>query len=561
MVKTVTRALLFSLIQLSDKIMRKNLTSLFALLLCLTACAQEFTKADELRGSITPERAWWDVTYYDLKVKVDPDKKYIEGSNTITYKVLNNEKSMQIDLQTPMKIDKVVQGGKKLKIKSKGAAHFIKLQQKQKKGEENSVTIYFSGKPKEAKNPPWDGGFTWKKDSNDKHFVATSNQGIGASVWWPNKDHPYDEPDNGMLMSITTPKDLMNVSNGRLIDEIDNGKTKTWVWKVINPINNYGVNINLGDYVYFGEKYEGLNGELDLDYYVLRENEAKAKQHFEQVPLMMRAFEYWFGPYPFYEDSFKLVEVPYLGMEHQSSVTYGNKYQNGYLGRDLSESGWGLRFDFIIVHEAGHEWFANNITYNDVADMWIHEGFTAYSESLYLNYHYSDEAASEYVLGTRKLIQNDKPIIGVYNVNNEGSADMYYKGANILHTLRQLIEDDKKWRDILRGLNKEFYHQTVSSKQVEEYISQESGIDLTEFWEQYLRTTIIPKIEYSVKANELSFRYVDIIDGFDMPIIAVINGKDEWIYPTSEWKIKQNIGDIKSVHIKPDFYVETVQLN
>ena len=399
--------------------MRKNLTSLFALLLCLTACAQEFTKADELRGSITPERAWWDVTYYDLKVKVDPDKKYIEGSNTITYKVLNNEKSMQIDLQTPMKIDKVVQGGKKLKIKSKGAAHFIKLQQKQKKGEENSVTIYFSGKPKEAKNPPWDGGFTWKKDSNDKHFVATSNQGIGASVWWPNKDHPYDEPDNGMLMSITTPKDLMNVSNGRLIDEIDNGKTKTWVWKVINPINNYGVNINLGDYVYFGEKYEGLNGELDLDYYVLRENEAKAKQHFEQVPLMMRAFEYWFGPYPFYEDSFKLVEVPYLGMEHQSSVTYGNKYQNGYLGRDLSESGWGLRFDFIIVHEAGHEWFANNITYNDVADMWIHEGFTAYSESLYLNYHYSDEAASEYVLGTRKLIQNDKPIIGVYNVNKE----------------------------------------------------------------------------------------------------------------------------------------------
>ena len=541
--------------------MRKNLTSLFALLLCLTACAQEFTKADELRGSITPERAWWDVTYYDLKVKVDPDKKYIEGSNTITYKVLNNEKSMQIDLQTPMKIDKVVQGGKKLKIKSKGAAHFIKLQQKQKKGEENSVTIYFSGKPKESKNPPWDGGFTWKKDSNDKHFVATSNQGIGASVWWPNKDHPYDEPDNGMLMSITTPKDLMNVSNGRLIDEIDNGKTKTWVWKVINPINNYGVNINLGDYVYFGEKYEGLNGELDLDYYVLRENEAKAKQHFEQVPLMMRAFEYWFGPYPFYEDSFKLVEVPYLGMEHQSSVTYGNKYQNGYLGRDLSESGWGLRFDFIIVHEAGHEWFANNITYNDVADMWIHEGFTAYSESLYLNYHYSDEAASEYVLGTRKLIQNDKPIIGVYNVNNEGSADMYYKGANILHTLRQLIEDDKKWRDILRGLNKEFYHQTVSSKQVEEYISQESGIDLTEFWEQYLRTTIIPKIEYSVKANELSFRYVDIIDGFDMPVIAVINGKDEWIYPTSEWKIKQNIGDIKSVHIKPDFYVETIQLN
>ena len=294
---------------------------------------------------------------------------------------------------------------------------------------------------------------------------------------------------------------------------------------------------------------------------MLRENEEKAKEHFEQVPLMIRAFEYWFGPYPFYEDSFKLVEVPYLGMEHQSSVTYGNQYQNGYLGRDLSGTGWGLRFDFIIVHEGGHEWFANNITHIDVADMWIHEGFTAYSESLYINYHFSKEAASEYVIGTRELIQNDRPIIGVYNVHNEGSGDMYYKGANILHTLRQLIEDDKKWRNLLRGLNKDFYHQTVSSKQVEEYISSESGIDLTEFWEQYLRTTMVPKIEYKVEANELSFRYTNIIEGFDMPVIAVINGKEEWIYPNSEWKLKENIGDIKSVFIKPDFYVETEEVN
>tara|TARA_R110002072_G_scaffold23949_2_gene81974 strand:+ start:84984 stop:86609 length:1626 start_codon:yes stop_codon:yes gene_type:complete len=541
--------------------MRKFVTSLFSIIICFTACAQEFSKADELRGSITPERAWWDLTYYDLKVEVDPEKKFIEGSNTITYTVLNSEKVMQIDLQEPMSIDKVTQNGKSLKVKSKGAAHFIKLHKKQNKGESNTLTVFFSGKPREAKNPPWDGGFSWKKDSNGNHFIATSNQGIGASIWWPNKDHAYDEPDNGMLISITTPNDLMDVSNGRLVEEIDNGKTKTWVWKVVNPINNYGVNINIGDYVNFGEKFEGLNGDLDIDYYVLRENEEKAKEHFEQVPLMIRAFEYWFGPYPFYEDSFKLVEVPYLGMEHQSSVTYGNQYQNGYLGRDLSGTGWGLRFDFIIVHEGGHEWFANNITHIDVADMWIHEGFTAYSESLYINYHFSKEAASEYVIGTRKLIQNDRPIIGVYNVHNEGSGDMYYKGANILHTLRQLIEDDKKWRNLLRGLNKDFYHQTVSSKQVEEYISSDSGIDLTEFWEQYLRTTMVPKIEYKVEANELSFRYTNIIEGFDMPVIAVINGKEEWIYPNSEWKLKENIGDIKSVFIKPDFYVETEEVN
>jgi aminopeptidase N len=541
--------------------MKKIIILFLVFSLSIPCISQTFTRQDTLRGSITPERAWWNLIHYDLAVEVHPDEKVIKGRNTISYKVLKKNRIMQIDLQPPMQIDKVIQNGEEVLFLSEGSAHFLQLKQKQKLGREYELTVYFSGKPREAKNAPWDGGFSWKRDSNGKHFIATSNQGIGASVWWPNKDHYYDEPEQGVTMSITTPKDLMDVSNGRLTKMVDNGDTKTWIWDVVNPINNYGININIGDYVHFGEKFEGLNGELDMDYYVLRENEEKAKEQFKQAPMMMRAFEYWFGPYPFYEDSYKLVEAPYLGMEHQSSVTYGNHYENGYLGRDLSNSGWGLKFDFIIIHESGHEWFANNITHLDVADMWIHEGFTAYSENLYLNYHFSDEAASEYVLGTRRLIKNDRPLIGTYNVNHEGSSDMYYKGANILHTVRQLIHNDNKWRSILTGLNKEFYHQTVSSKQVEEYISKQSVIDLSVFWDQYLRTVQIPKVEYKIDGNSLNFRYINILENFEMPIIAIINGKEEWISPISEWKTKEFSEPIKTIKIKEDFYIETKNLS
>jgi len=397
----------------------------------------------------------------------------------------------------------------------------------------------------------------WSKDSNGIDFIASANQGIGASVWWPVKDHPQDEPDNGVDLFITTSKDLVGVGNGRLIEEIKNKDTKTWHWQVVNPINSYGVNINVGDYVNFSETYNGLNGKLDLSYWVLRDNLEIAKEQFKQAPLMLEAFEYWFGPYPFYEDSFKLVEAPYLGMEHQSSVTYGNKYKNGYLGRDLSGTGWGLEFDFIIIHEAGHEWFANNITNKDVADMWIHEGFTAYSENLYLNYHFGEKAASEYVIGTKRSIQNDTPLIGTYNKNNRGSNDMYYKGANILHTLRQLIADDQKWRAILRGLNKDFYHQTVTSHQVERYISEKSGIHLTQFWEQYLRTTMIPNLQYSIQENQLRYRYTDIIKDFDMPVQVKINGVLNWIQPTSAWKTLENNGKIKTLDVQQDFLINS----
>lgn len=522
-----------------------------------TLNAQNFTRQDTLRGSITPERAWWDLNYYHLNVKIDPSKKFISGHNIVRYKVLKAAQTLQIDLQEPMRIEAVVQDGKQLKFTSEGNAHFIKLKKKQIPGEFNQLKITYSGNPKEAVRAPWDGGFSWKEDKNGNPFVATSCQGLGASVWWPNKDHMYDEVDS-MRISATVPKNLMDVSNGQLESVEDLGDYKTYNWVVKNPINNYGVNVNIGNYVHFGEVYEGENGPLKLDYYVLPENLEKAKKQFVQTPMMLRAFEHWFGPYPFYEDGFKLVEVPYLGMEHQSSVTYGNKYENGYLGRDLSGTGWGLQFDFIIIHEAGHEWFANNITYKDIADMWVHEGFTAYSENLYLDYHFGKNASAEYVIGTRANIQNDSPIIGPYGVNKEGSSDMYYKGANILHTLRQLVEDDEKWRQILRGLNKDFYHQTVTTSQIENYLSEKSGKDLSAFFDQYLRTTLIPKLEYKIDGETISYRYVDIVEGFDMPVKISVDGSEKWLFPTAEWKTEELKGT--QVDFDKNFYIETQKI-
>ncbi len=517
-----------------------------------------FTKQDTLRGSITSERAWWDLTYYHLNISVDPEKKFIKGKNEVKYKVLKPSSVLQIDLQHPMKITKVTQNGKELMVKSEGNAHFIYLKEEQKKGKVNSIIVYYEGFPKVAINAPWDGGFSWKKDLNGNHFVATSCQGLGASVWWPNKDHMYDEVDS-MDISVRVPDNLMNISNGRL-EKVEKHKdnTTTYHWSVKNPINNYGVNVNIGDYVHFSEKYKGEDGELDLNYYVLRDNLKEAKEQFKQVPKMLKAFEHWFGKYPFYEDGFKLVEVPYLGMEHQSSVTYGNKYLNGYLGRDLSGTGWGLKFDFIIIHESGHEWFANNITNKDIADMWIHESFTAYSESLFLDYYYGKKASSEYVIGTRKSIANDIPIIGQYDVNKEGSGDMYYKGANMLHTIRQLVDNDKKWRRILKGLNKKFYHKTVTTKEIENYIIKKSRIDLSTIFDQYLRTVKIPVFQYKLKEGKLLYRWTNVVKDFAMALKIKVNNCTRVLKPTEEWQEK-NVEGV-DITIDKNFYVDVKKI-
>lgn len=511
--------------------------------LCLVGCiaqAQryEFTRADTLRGSITPQRAWWDLTYYHLTVRVNPADSTLSGSTLIAYKTLKPNQTLQVDLQRPLRITRVEQDGKPLTFRQDGDAYFVTLTKSQTVGKQEEITVFYEGKPRVAKRPPWDGGFVWARDTTRQWFIATACQGLGASSWWPCKDHMYDEPDS-MLISVTVPQALSNVSNGKLRRVTKNADgTQTFDWFVSNPINNYGVNLNVAQYVSWTDTYAGEKGNLPLSFYALPEHEAKARQQFKQVPLMLRAFEHWFGPYPFYEDGYKLVEVPYLGMEHQSSVTYGNKFRNGYLGTDLSGTGWGLLWDFIIVHESGHEWFANNITYRDIADMWIHESFTNYSENLFIEYYYGKEAGAQYVIGTRNRIRNDRPIIGIYNVNNSGSGDMYYKGGNMLHTIRQVVNNDERWRQLLRGLNKTFYHQTVTSAQIETYMSQQTGRDLSKIFDQYLRDTRIPTLEYRLKNNAVEYRWANCVAGFDMPVRICLDEATTYqnLQPTTTWR-------------------------
>ncbi len=542
----------------------KFFTLLFVLFLSTAGFAQEsFTRQDTLRGSITPERGWWDLQHYNLSVSIDTAARSIEGSNVITYKVVSAATEFQIDLQAPMEITEVKQGDRVLTVRHEGDAHFVTLVDDQPVGSIQKLTVRFAGIPVVARRPPWDGGFTWNKDESGKPFIATSNQGIGASIWWPCKDHPADEPDKGVTMNFTVPKDLTAVGNGRLI-KVKKGKgTRTFTWQVTNPINSYGVNLNVGDYVKFEEKYDGEKGKLDMIYYVLSYNLEKAKTHFKDAGRMMEALEYWFGPYPFYEDSYKLVEVPYLGMEHQSSVTYGNGYELGYRGRDLSLTGWGLKWDYIIIHESGHEWFANNITYKDAADMWIHESFTTYSEGLFVDYHYGKEAGAAYVRGMRYGIGNEEPMIGPYGVNGRG-ADLYNKGSNVLHTLRQWVNDDTKWREILRGLNETFYHQTVTTADVENYMSAQSGLDLTSFFNQYLRDPRVPVLEYFTYEGNLLYRWTNCIEGFDMPVRISVGDESFTITPTSRWNFRDQekiaVEDPAMLKVDPNYYIYPVYI-
>jgi aminopeptidase N len=517
-----------------------------------------FTHDDTLRGSVTRERAWWDLQFYHLSVRVNPADSSLAGSVTVRYKVLEPYQTLQIDLQRPLQITKITQDGQSLSFRRDGNAFLVRLIKPQVAQSQENIVIEYNGRPRVAKRPPWDGGLTWKRDQQGQPFIATACQGLGASAWWPCKDHLYDEPDS-MRISVTVPKPLMDVSNGRLRSITDNGDgTRTFDWYVQNPINNYGVNLNIGQYVAWTDTLRGEKGTLDLSFYALPENVEKAKVQFQQTKPMLRAFEHWFGAYPFYEDGFKLVEVPYLGMEHQSSVTYGNGYQNGYLGRDLSGTGWGLKWDFIIIHESGHEWFANNITYKDVADMWIHESFTNYSENLYTEYHFGKKAGAEYVIGCRKLIRNDKPIIGIYNVNHSGSGDMYYKGGNMLHTIRHIINNDEKWRGILRGLNKTFYHQTVTSQQIEEYISQQAGINLAKVFDQYLRDVRIPKLEYKMEKKRLRYRWTNCVAGFEMPVRVQVGTSWLTLHPTTDWQTTKAPKNSRVV-MDENFYVSSFE--
>ena len=517
----------------------------------------EITRQEILRGSVTPEREWWDLLQYDLAVEFFPRTRTIKGSNVITFKTLKADKKMQIDLQPPLAITKITHENEELKFEREGNVYWVYFANDLPVGEEDKITVFYEGRPTESKNPPWEGGVTWGHDDLGNDFIVTTAQGIGASIWWANKDHGADEPDRGMTTSVTVPENLAAVSNGRLknVDENKAEKTKTFHWEVKNPINNYGVNVNIGNYVHWEETYKGEGGNLDIQYWVLAHQLEAAKKQFKEVPRMLEAFEHWFGKYPFYEDGYKLVAVSYAGMEHQSSVTYGNWFRNGYRGRDVSGTGIGFKFDFIIVHESGHEWFGNNISMKDAADMWIHEGFTNYSENLFVEYWFGKKDAEEYVIGSRKNIRNDAPVIGTYGTNREGSGDMYYKGGNLLNTIRHIIGDDEKWRGILQGLNKDFWHQTVTTQQVENYISNKAGIDLSKVFDQYLRTTMIPVLQYKTDGKTVTYKYDKVIKGFTMPVRVEINGKEVLLKPTEEMQTFTSDSEIKIFEVDRNFYV------
>lgn len=517
----------------------------------------DFTRADTLRGSLTPERAWWDVTAYDLEVWFDFNSKSLSGRNIISYKTVSAPAAeMQVDLQVGLNIDSILYEGNHLRFRRDGNAYFVATPPGQHAGNPGSVTVYYSGIPRPAIRPPWDGGVIWSKDANGNPWITVACQGLGASVWFPCKDHQSDEPDH-TLLHIITPDSLVAVGNGRLKSTTPNmNGTTTYTWEVVNPINSYNIIPYIGKYAHWHEAYTGEKGNLDCDYWVLDYNLEKAKKQFTQAAEMLRCFEHWFGPYPFYEDGFKLVETPHLGMEHQSAIAYGNRFGNGYLGNDLSESGWGLQWDFILVHESGHEWFGNSITTNDVADMWVHESFTNYSETLFTTCKFGTEAGNDYVIGTRKRIQNDVPVQGPFGVNKEGSGDMYYKGGNLVHLIRQIINNDSLFRAILRGLNKEFYHKTIDGRDLENYISKTAGIDLSKVFDQYLRTTQIPVLEYKIKGKKLSYRWTNVVNGFDMPVKVNFYG-EQWLQPTAQWKTfkAKGKGDA-AFNIDRNFYVK-----
>lgn len=498
-----------------------------------------YTRQDTLRGSNGNGRSWWDVKEYYLYVSFDTTARSISGMNILTYSTTGKvHDSMQIDMQEPMVLDSAVLDNKKLSIAREGNVYWLTGDFNTGKTDDNKVVLYYHGKPRQAKLPPWDGGFIWTRDTTGKPWIAVACQGLGASSWWPCKDYQGDEPDNGMNLNLHVPYGLVTIGNGKFIARQDDkdSTVSLWVWRVANPINSYNTTFYIGDYAGWPDTLMGESGKLDLGFFPLKTNEAKARKHFEVAKPMLHCFEYWMGPYPFYKDGYKLVEAPYLGMEHQSAVAYGNKYKMGYLGDDRSRTGIGLLFDFIIVHESGHEWFGNNITAKDIADNWIHEGFTTYTEVLFAECAFGKEKAYEYARGEWKNILNNRPVIGDYGVNDEGSPDKYDKGAAVVHMIRMMMNDDEQFRKLLRGLNKDFYHQTVTTQQVEQYIMDRSGLQLNKFFDQYLRTKDIPEIEWYVKNKRLHLRFTNTIQGFSLPL--TINGgkRQQEITVTGDWQ-------------------------
>mgnify|MGYP001177730886 FL=1 len=566
----------------------------------------KFSRKDSLRGFLFPERSCFDVQRYDLYVSVFPDKKFIKGYNDINFNVVHNTDKIQLDLYDNMNIDRVCYINKEKDVnkvihsldsiayfnkKIDSGEHvrrhplttfenyyrefnsfFVSFKEPLIEGTNHTLRVYYSGVPIEAKRPPWDGGFSWDKDDNGQDWVAVSCQGIGASLWWPNKDHQSDEPDQGMTISVETPDNLIAISNGNLKNTnfIDTNQRKVYVWDVTYPINNYNVTLNIGDYIDFYDSYHSVldSFELDLSYYVMSYNLYKAKEHFQIVKPMLSCFENYFGEYPFRNDGYSLVETPYLGMEHQSAIAYGNNYLFGYNGNTNFTAG--LDFDYIIIHETGHEWWGNSVTSNDIADMWIHEGFCTYSEVVFVECYYGYEEMLKYVAKQRESIRNRKPIQGVYGVHNQAGGDMYSKFSFVLHTLRSVMDNDDKFFELIRNIYQQFKYQNIDGKDVIEYIKKfidNMSADLGPrygnmnlFFKQYLERSEIPLFEYKFDNNKFVYRW-NAIKGFNMPVQILINNHQKWIYPSSEWKkIKISKGDSLSV-LEEKFLINVKKFN
>jgi aminopeptidase N len=530
-----------------------------ALLLCTTAAFAQYTHKDSLQGSLRPERTSYDVQHYGLDITIDPAKKTIKGFNDIDFKVVAPTAKIQVDLFENMKVDSIIFNKKKLQYKRDNDAVFISFPSTLEKGSLQTIRFYYSGTPVIAKNAPWDGGFVFTKDKAGKPWVGVAVQGTGASLWYPVKDHQTDEPDNGATIKVAVPNGLMNVSNGRLTGSTDlkNGYTR-WDWEVKNPINNYDITVNIADYAHIHDELEGLG----LDYYVLKANEEKAKKQFTQVKPMLQCFQKKFGPYPFTEDGYKLVETPYLGMEHQSAVAYGNNYKMGYMGNDLSRSGVGMNFDYIIIHESGHEWFGNSITSKDIADMWIHEGFTTYSECVYVECQWGYDKAMLYINGQRNGVRNDKPVIGIFGVNKEGSGDMYFKGALMLNTLRNVVNDDEKWWKIMYKYATTFKHQVIDTKTVVDFFNKETGLLLTPVFNQYLRYTEIPILQLKLNGKNIEYKWQTNEPDFAMPVELIVEGKTTRLNATNNWqKLPTTVTNLDNVDAANNkFYIKVQHL-
>src|SRR5262245_59161380 len=507
------------------------------------------SRTDILRGEYSSWRANNDLLSYDLDIRVDPEKKFISGKNTIRFKMLKDDTRIQLDLFANLKVEKILLGQTELKYTRELGTVFVDFPEPLKKNSVNSIEFYYSGFPQETGRF---GGISFRKDPAGRHWVTTACQGIGASVWWPNKDQQQDEVEN-MVLRVSVPSSLTDVSNGRLLGKNDLGDGYTrYDWAITYPINNYGVSLNIGRYEHFSHKLD----DLTMDYYVLPENLEKARLQFAQAKPMMVVFQKYFGEYPFKRDGYKLIEVPYSGMEHQSAVTYGNRFANGYLERDWTGVGVSLKFDFIIIHESAHEWFGNSITSSDISDMWIQEGWATYAECVYVEGMFGREDALKYVNGYKSKVRNRQPIITTRGVNQTPSQDQYFKGALFLNTLRSVIDNDKRWWKLIREYNDRFKYRNIMTEDVASFFNQQTGKNLTPIFDQYLRKAALPALELRFQEGDgsVSYRCKAVVKEFAMPVKVGLKTNWQLLQPTTECQTLKTAVKKENFEVATDLY-------